>query len=187
MTARQRRFGYMRISTNDEQTTRLQQDALKEARCSRLFEDAGSGATIQRVALREMLDELREGDVVVVWKIDRLSRSLGDLLRLLEEISHKGAGFVSLTESIDTTTPAGRMVAQMIGVFAEFEREITRERTRAGMQAAKARGVCIGRPMALTSTQRSEIVQRIEAGEWSRTQAALLFKVSKSTIARLFR
>ncbi len=179
------RYGYARVST-DGQEIRLQRDALSDARCERIFEDQGSGGNLNRPMLRRLLSLLVAGDVVVVWKMDRLSRSLRDLLGLLEEIQDKGAAFVSLTEAIDTTTPAGRMVANMIGVFAEFERAMVSERTKAGMKAAVARGEHIGRPRALTAPQRAEIVLRVGCGEWSQAEAARLFGVSKATVSRLF-
>lgn len=179
------RYGYARVST-DGQEIRLQRDALGDAGCERIFEDLGSGRNTQRPMLQRLLGRLGEGDVVVVWKLDRLSRSLRDLLGLLEEIQDKGAAFVSLTEAIDTTTSAGRMVANMVAVFAEFERSMISERTKAGMRAAEARGEHIGRPRALTAPQRAEIALRVGSGEWSQAQAARLFGVSKATISRLF-
>lgn len=179
------RLGYVRVS-DPSQDTSLQRDALKKAGCSHLYKDVGSGANTKRPMLHKMLARLGEGDVVVVWKMDRLSRSLRDLLVLLEEIENKGAGFVSITEAIDTTTPAGRMVAQMVGVFAQFERDLVVERTRAGLEAARARGVNLGRPKALTESQRQEIVRRVSSGEWSQAEAARLFGVSKATVCRLF-
>ncbi len=126
-------FGYARISTDRGQDTAAQIDALRAVGCERMFEERASGGRWDRPELHRMLDQLRKGDVVVVWKLDRLSRSLKDLLSIMAKIDAAGAGFRSLTESIDTTTPAGRMMMQMVGVFAEFEREMIRERTRAGL------------------------------------------------------
>jgi hypothetical protein len=114
--------------------------ALRRAGCRRMFEEAGSGGRCDRPVLHDMLRQLREGDVVLVWKLDRLSRSLKDLLHIMEKIEAAGAGFRSLTESIDTTTPAGRMMMQMVGSFAEFERAMIRERTSVGLAQARAEG-----------------------------------------------
>jgi DNA invertase Pin-like site-specific DNA recombinase len=131
------------------------------------------------------LDQLREGDVFIVWKLDRLSRSLKDLLYLMEKIDKANAGFRSLTEAIDTTTPAGRMMMQMVGSFAEFEREMIRERTRAGLQSARQQGRIGGRKVKLTTKQRQEIITKVNAGQWSKSDAARLFSVHPSTVTRL--
>lgn len=112
-------IGYARVSKGDDQSTAAQKRALKDAGCDRLFEEAASGGRWDRPQLHRMLDQLRSDDIVVVWKLDRLSRSLKDLLHILEKLEAVGAGFRSLTESIDTTTPAGRMMMQMVGSFAE--------------------------------------------------------------------
>src|SRR5512144_117509 len=122
--------------------------ALKRAGCARLFEEAASGGRWDRPVLQELMRQLRLGDVVVVWKLDRLSRSLKDLLHLMERIEAAGAGFRSLTEAIDTTTPAGRMMMQMVGAFAEFERAMIRERTSAGLAQARTEGRIGGRRTA---------------------------------------
>ena len=113
-------IGYARVSKGDDQSTAAQRRALKDAGCDRLFEEAASGGRWDRPQLHRMLDQLRSDDIVVVWKLDRLSRSLKDLLHILEKLEVVGAGFRSLTESIDTTTPAGRMMMQMVGSFAEL-------------------------------------------------------------------
>src|SRR5271163_3930958 len=126
-------LGYARVSKGDEQNNLLQAKALRAAGGQRLFEEAASGARSDRPELHRMLEHLREGDTVVVWKLDRLSRSLKDVLHIMERIAQAGASFQSLTENIDTTTPAGRMMMQMIGSFAEFERAMIRERTTAGL------------------------------------------------------
>jgi DNA invertase Pin-like site-specific DNA recombinase len=126
-------IGYARVSKGDDQSNALQAKALKAAGCQRVFEEAASGGRWDRPVLHDMLRQLRDDDVVVVWKLDRLSRSLKDLLHLMERIKEANAGFRSLTESIDTTTPAGRMMMQMVGSFAEFERAMIRERTSAGL------------------------------------------------------
>ncbi|MEL7485216.1 MAG: recombinase family protein, partial [Planctomycetota bacterium] len=128
-------LGYARVSA-DQQSTQAQVRALKKAGAKRIYEEEASGGRWDRPELHRLLDQLRQGDTVVVWKLDRLSRSLKDLLSILERIDAAGAGFRSLTEAIDTTSPAGRMMMQMLGAFAEFEREMVRERTRSGLAAA---------------------------------------------------
>src|SRR5580693_772220 len=112
-------LGYARVSRGDDQTNTLQARALRDAGCGRIFEETASGGRWDRPELHRMLDQLREGDVVVVWKLDRLSRSLKDVLHIMDRINTVNAGFRSLTEAIDTTTPAGRMMMQMVGSFAE--------------------------------------------------------------------
>src|SRR3978361_1493589 len=132
-------LGYARVSKADEQNNVLQTKALNTAGCRKLFKEAASGGRWDRPELHRMLDQLREGDTVVVWKLDRLSRSLKDVLHIMERIGNVGAGFRSITENIDTTTPAGRMMMQMVGAFAEFERAMVRERTVEGLKAARGR------------------------------------------------
>src|SRR5687767_3214698 len=139
-------LGYARVSKADDQDTAAQVGALRATGCKRVFEEKASGGRWDRPELHRLLDHLRDGDALVVWKLDRLSRSLKDLLHILEKIDAAGATFRSLTEAVDTTGPAGRMMMQMLGSFAEFERAMVRERTRAGAcqsmggaQAAMAR------------------------------------------------
>src|SRR2546430_9867311 len=131
-------LGYARVSEADEQDTRMQETALRAAGAAGVFAEQAWGGRWERPALHRMLDQLRPDDVVVVWKLDRLSRSLKDLLHIMERIEAAGAGFRSLTEAVDTTTPAGRMHMQMVGSFAEVERDMIRERTQAGPTAARA-------------------------------------------------
>jgi DNA invertase Pin-like site-specific DNA recombinase len=132
-----------------------------------------------------MLDQLREGDTVVVWKLDRLSRSLKDVLHIMERIAAAGAGFRSVTENIDTTTPAGRMMMQMVGSFAEFERAMIRERTSAGIAAARAEGRVGGGRPKLSAAQRKDIAENVLSGRHTAAQMARLYKVSEPTISRL--
>ena len=132
-----------------------------------------------------MIGQLRDGDVVVVWKLDRLSRSLKDLLHLMEKIEAAGAGFRSLTEAIDTTTPAGRMMMQMVGSFAEFERAMIRERTSAGLAQARAEGRVGGRRRKLTDRQRAEIADSVLSGRKTAAEMARIFKVSQPTVSRI--
>lgn len=179
------KIGYLRVSKGDEQTTALQRRALRDAGCERFFDEVASGGRWNRPELHRMLDQLRPGDVVVVWKLDRLSRSLKDLLHLFDRLKGAGAGFCSLTEAIDTTTAAGTMFMQMCGSFAEYERAMIRERTRAGLDAAHAAGRYGGRPPKLTAQQRAAIAEDIGTGRRTAAEAARLFGVSQSTVSRL--
>jgi DNA invertase Pin-like site-specific DNA recombinase len=142
-------IGYARVSTQD-QNPALQLDALKSVGCDRIFEEKASGAQRDRPELKAALEFMREGDVLVAWKLDRLARSLGQLIETVESLERRGIGFRSLTEQIDTTTPAGKLTFHIFGAMAEFERSIIRERTRAGLDAARARGRMGGRPRALS-------------------------------------
>ena len=132
-----------------------------------------------------MLDQLREGDTVVVWKLDRLSRSLKDVLHIMERIADAGAGFRSVTENIDTTTPAGRMMMQMVGSFAEFERALIRERTSAGLAVARAEGRIGGRRKKLDSVKRNETAKSVVMGRKTAAEMARLYNVSQPTVSRI--
>lgn len=178
------KIGYARVSTQ-AQNNKLQNAELKKGGCDRIFREKGSGGRWDRPQLHKMLDQLREGDVVIVWKLDRLSRSLKDLLTILERIEATGAHFCSLTENIDTGTAAGRMMMQMVGSFAEFEREMLRERTQAGLIAAKQQGRVGGRKPKLTRQQQKEVAHWVQSGEKSAADVARLFQVHPSTISRL--
>jgi DNA invertase Pin-like site-specific DNA recombinase len=147
-------IGYARVSTTD-QTLDLQQDALEKAGCSKIFTDTASGAKIERKGLEETLTYARQGDAVVVWKLDRLGRSLKHLIATITILNNNNIGFKSLTENIDTTTSGGKLIFHIFGALAEFERDIIRERTNAGLQAARARGRLGGRPKALTDKKQS--------------------------------
>src|SRR6201984_3574110 len=157
-------IGYARVST-DDQDTAAQVAALKAAGCERIYREKASGGRWHRPELHQLLDQLRKGDVLVVWKLDRLSRSLRDVLTIMERLAEAKAGFRSLTEAIDTTTPAGRMMMQMVGAFAEFERAMLRERTRAGLDAARREGRVGGRKPKLNDQQRSEIARMVIKGD----------------------
>lgn len=178
-------IGYARVSKADKQDAAAQVAALRAAKADKIFEEAASGGRWDRPALHRALDQLRPDDVFVVWKLDRLSRSLKDLLNIMERIDGAGAGFRSLTEAIDTTTPAGRMLMQMVGSFAEFERAMIRERTRTGLKAARSRGRIAGRRPKLTAEQRTELVAMVESGRKSPAEAARLFAIHPSTVSRL--
>jgi len=173
------------VSKGDDQTNALQVRALRAAGCRRIFEEAASGGRWDRPELHRLLDQLREGDVVVVWKLDRLSRSLKDVLHLMERIAAAGAGFRSLTESVDTTTPAGRMMMQMVGAFAEFERAMIRERTSAGLAAARAEGRIGGRRRKLGAAKRREIAESVISGRKTGAEMARLFGISQPTVSRI--
>ncbi|MBS1301980.1 recombinase family protein [Loktanella sp. SALINAS62] len=176
-------LGYARVST-EGQSLEAQLDALKDAGTDRIFAEKISGAKRARPELDRMIDQLREGDVVVVAKYDRLSRSLQDLLAIVEAIRAKGAGFRSLAEDIDTTTPAGRLVFHVFASIAQFERERISERTREGLAAARKAGRIGGRPPALSRQQREE-VRRLRDDEGRRiAEIARLFDVSPNTVRR---
>jgi DNA invertase Pin-like site-specific DNA recombinase len=142
-------IGYARVSTQD-QTLDLQTDALKQAKCERVFTDTTSGAKTERPGLQEAMDHLRPGDTLVVWRLDRLGRTLKHLIVLISDLSEHHIGFMSLQEHIDTTTSGGKLVFHIFGALAEFEREVIKERTQAGLQAARARGRFGGRPSLQT-------------------------------------
>jgi DNA invertase Pin-like site-specific DNA recombinase len=178
-------LGYARVSKSDDQDTVAQTRTLKDADCQRIFEETASGGRWDRPELHRLLDQLRKGDVVVVWKLDRLTRSLKDLLLILEKVEAAEAGFRSLTEAVDTTVPAGRMLTQMLGSFAEFERAMIRERTRAGLRAAREEGRVGGRKPKLDESQRQEIVDAVLSGRKRAAQVARLFKVHPATVCRL--
>jgi DNA invertase Pin-like site-specific DNA recombinase len=133
------RIGYARVST-DEQTLNLQQDALQKADCDKIFTDTASGAKTERKGLADALAYVRKGDTLVVWRLDRLGRSLPHLITTMTDLEERGIGFKSLTENIDTTTSGGKLIFHIFGALAEFERNLIRERTQAGLTAARARG-----------------------------------------------
>jgi DNA invertase Pin-like site-specific DNA recombinase len=178
-------LGYARISRGDHQDIAAQVRTLTEAGCSRVYRDEASGADTAGPQLREMLARLSRDDVLVVWKLDRLSRSLSDLLYTLGKIEAAGAGFQSLTETIDTTTSAGRLMMQMLGAFAEFEREMIRARAKHRLYNARRAGRHIGRRPKLKGDQEAEIIRMIAEGRTSASSAAGLFNVSKATVKRV--
>lgn len=155
-------IGYIRVSTND-QNTGLQRNALECAGCEQIFEDKMSGKTTQRPGLKRALKKLKPGDTLMVWKLDRLGRSMRHLVALTDELQQQGINFRSLTDSIDTSTPMGRFFFHIMGALAEMERELIVERTRAGLAAARERGRTGGRPRRLTQEQYEQ-VGRLLAG-----------------------
>jgi DNA invertase Pin-like site-specific DNA recombinase len=142
-------IGYARVSTTD-QTLNLQQDALTKAGCTKIFTDTASGANTERKGLDDAISYVRAGDTLVVWRLDRLGRSLQHLIETITALHNRGIGFRSLTEQIDTTTSGGKLIFHIFGALAEFERDLIRERTQAGLQAARSRGQHGGRPKVLS-------------------------------------
>ena len=181
------RIGYVRVSDN-EQTEALQIDALNAVGCDVVYGDHGvSGSIRSRKGLSDVLDALQAGDTLIVWKIDRLSRSTVHLLLLLDELHKREIGFISVTQGIDTTTPIGRLIFGQLALFAEFEREQIRERTRAGMAAARERGKHLGRPFKLTGAQVAEASRHLETGEQTIGAVAKGYGVSSATLSRALR
>jgi DNA invertase Pin-like site-specific DNA recombinase len=176
-------LGYARISTG-EQELDLQQDALTAAGCLRIFSDTASGALDERPELARLLDHLREGDTLVVWRLDRLGRSLRHLIDTVAMLAERGVGFRSLQESIDTTTPGGRLVFHVFAALAEFERDLIRERTRAGLEAARARGRNGGRPSVMTAEKLRVARELYDAREHTTAQIAAVLGVSRATLYR---
>jgi DNA invertase Pin-like site-specific DNA recombinase len=179
-------IGYARVST-DDQHTENQIEQLKKAGCERIYEEHASGGRWDRPELQDCLKHIRKGDTLVVWKLDRLTRSLSDLLRILAKVDEAGAGFKSLTESIDTTQPAGRLMMNMLGSFNQFEREIIKERTKLGLLRARANGRIGGGRYKLSATQQAEAIKMIRVGEKSQAEIAELFNVDRSTISRMMK
>ena len=175
-------LGYARISTGD-QNPDLQLTALKQVGCTRLFTDTATGAHVRRPELVKCLKALTAGDTLTVWKLDRLGRSLRDLISLLDELKARGVAFRSLTEAIDTTTPTGRAMWQMVGILAELERGLIQERTQAGRAAAVARGVKMGRKTLLSLQQVAHARQLLAQGE-PHDRVAQSLKVSRRTLYR---
>lgn len=177
-------IGYARVSTED-QSLDGQLDALKAAGAERIFADKITGTVRNRPELDRLLDQLRQGDVITVTKYDRLARSLRDLLDIVDMIQLRGAGFRSLAEDIDTTTPAGRLVFHVFASIAQFERERISERTREGLEAARKRGRVGGRPPALSAAQKVEVRRLRDQELRPLPEIAQLFRVSVKTIRRV--
>ena len=175
-------IGYARVSTTVQEPA-LQLDALDRAGAIRTFVDHASGATMARPQLDAALDFLRPGDTLAVWRLDRLGRSLRDLIDQVNKLGERGVGFASLTEGIDTSTSAGRMVFHIFGAISEFERELVRERTVAGLDAARARGRRGGRPPVLTR-QRVEAAAALREQGQTLDEVAAALQVSRSSVAR---
>jgi DNA invertase Pin-like site-specific DNA recombinase len=176
------KIGYARVSTED-QNPDLQLTALKLAGCGKIFTDKATGTSTKRPSLEKCLKALKAGDVLTVWKLDRLGRSLRDLIALLDDLKARGMAFRSLTEAIDTETPTGRAMWQMVGILAELERSLIQERTKAGRSAAVARGVRMGRKRLLSAQQVAHARKLIEQGEGPDNVAQSL-SVSRRTLYR---
>jgi DNA invertase Pin-like site-specific DNA recombinase len=173
-------IGYMRVSTADQDLA-LQRDALEMAGCEKIYEDVISGSATERLGLNDALEFAREGDVLVVWKLDRLGRSLSHLVEVVGQLEKRKVGFRSLTETIDTTTPSGRLIFHIFGALGQFERDLIRERTKAGLTAAKARGRTGGRRKVITPEKLEKALRLIDKGLSARETAARL-KIGKSSL-----
>jgi DNA invertase Pin-like site-specific DNA recombinase len=180
------RIGYARVSTT-EQNLDLQRDALKRAGCEKIIEDTASGGKVHRSGLDRVREQLRTGDVLAVWRLDRLGRSLKHLIELMAELEGQGIGFQSVTEAIDTTTPGGKLVFHIFGALAEFERNLIRERTRAGLAAARARGKVGGRRRKLGEKQRAVAVDLYRGKKHMVGEICQTVGISKPTLYRYVR
>lgn len=183
------KIGYARVSTK-EQNLSLQMDALEKEGCKTIYQEKISGAKADRPQLRKMIDQLREGDIIVTWKLDRMGRSLRDLVNLINEIQDKGAGLKSLNDAIDTTTPHGKLTFHLFASLAEFERDIIRERTKAGLEAARARGRKGGRPKGLSkeAQDKAMIAETLYTkGEKTVTEICKHLNIARSTLYKYLR
>jgi DNA invertase Pin-like site-specific DNA recombinase len=175
------KIGYARVST-DDQNLDLQRDALQQAGCSVIYEETASGKNAARPELEQCRKALRPGDTLVVWRLDRLGRSLHDLVQIVSELEQKGIGFESITERIETTSAAGKLVFHVFAALAEFERNLIRERTRAGLAAARARGRKGGRKPKLDNQQVREIRALLRDPEIKVSEVARRYGVSRTTL-----
>src|SRR5512144_1593331 len=176
-------IGYARVSTQD-QTLDLQKDALQKAGCERIFTDTASGAKAERVGLDEALSYIRPGDTLVVWRLDRLGRSLKHLIETITALDTRKIGFKSITEAIDTTTSGGKLIFHIFGALTEFERDIIRERTQAGLTAARARGRKGGRPKALTPKKQEQALTLYNAKTHTIDEICRTLNISRATLYR---
>jgi DNA invertase Pin-like site-specific DNA recombinase len=176
-------LGYARVSTLDQDPA-LQTDALDAAGCYRVWTDKASGKLDKRPQLDAVLDQLRPGDTLVVWRLDRLGRSMKHLIAVVADLEERGVGFRSLTENIDTTTPAGKLIFHIFGALAEFERELIRERTMAGLAAARARGRTGGRPSVMTPERLKVARAMLDTGDHTAKTIAETIGVSRSSMYR---
>ena len=173
MTGESMKIGYARVSTTDQHLY-MQEDALKSAGCEQIYHDIASGAKTERPGLEDALAYAREGDILVVWKLDRLGRSVQHLIQTIAELNDKGIGFKSLLENIDTTTSGGKLIFHIFSALAEFERGLIQERTKAGLKAARARGRMGGRPPLL---DRRQIIRMIEMYDDQKNTVAEICKI----------
>ena len=175
------RIGYARVSTL-EQNLDLQKDSLQKAGCEKIFEDIVSGKREHRFGLDRVRENLRKGDVLVVWRLDRLGRSLKHLIELMNELETDGIGFQSVTEAIDTTSPSGKLVFHIFAALAEFERNLIRERTKAGLEAARARGRKGGRPKSLDAQRQSMAIDLYNQRKHPVDEICRMVGISKPTL-----
>jgi DNA invertase Pin-like site-specific DNA recombinase len=176
-------IGYARVSTQD-QTLNLQKDALEKLGCIKIFTDTASGAKAERKGLEEALEYVREGDTLVVWRLDRLGRSLKHLIETITKLNNRKIGFKSIQENIDTTTSGGKLVFHIFGALAEFERDIIKERTNAGLQAARARGRKGGRPKVLTGKKAAMAQELYNNKHNSIDEICKTLNISRATLYR---
>lgn len=174
-------IGYARVSTQD-QNPEFQTDALEKAGCEQIFQEKVTGSSRDRPELSQCLRMLRDGDTLVVWKLDRLARSLKDLVEIVYDLNQRGVGFKSLTEAIDTTSAGGKLVFHIFAALAEFERSLIQERTKAGLQAARARGRKGGRPPKLSASEIRQAQAMLLDPDMTKTEVAKHFKVTRATL-----
>ena len=179
------KVGYARVSTN-EQDTHLQIDALKTIGCELIYQEKQSGAKKDRPELQQCLKSLRENDILIVWKLDRLGRSLQHLIEVVSDLEERKIGFQSLTENIDTTSPTGKLIFHIFGSLAEFERGLIRERVKAGLEAAKKRGKKFGRPDALDDKSKEMALAMFNGGAL-KIDIARHFNVTRQTVYSLLK
>jgi DNA invertase Pin-like site-specific DNA recombinase len=177
------KIGYARVST-DAQETHLQMDALKRVKCARIYEEKTSGAQAERPELMRLLDNTRKGDVIIVWKLDRLARSLRQLIDTTVLLNQRGVELHSLTENINTTTPSGKLTFHIFAALAEFERDLLRQRVNAGLKAGRRRGRVGGRPKALGEADLKKARALLRSGDYTKVQVAKELAVSRHTLWR---
>jgi DNA invertase Pin-like site-specific DNA recombinase len=177
-------LGYCRVSTTD-QSLDLQKDALAQAGCERIFEDQASGKKDDRVGLHEAIAFARKGDTLVVWRLDRLGRSLKGLIATVRQLEERGVELRSLHEQLDTASPGGRLIFHVFGALAEFEVGLLRERTKAGLASARAKGRVGGRRPKLSQEQKAEVVEAVQSGRRTQADMARLFGVDPATVSRI--
>lgn len=183
------KLGYARVSTG-EQNLEMQLDALRKEKCKKVFRETVSGAKTERKELNKLLDQVREGDVIIIWKLDRLGRSLKHLVTLINELIEKGVGIKSLNDPIDTTSAQGRLVFNIFASLAEFERDLIRERTQAGLKSARARGRVGGRPKGLSEKAMKTAIAAealYKEGKLSVNDIARNLDICKATLYRYLR